>query len=112
MAVFPSATADTRKLIATACAGVGRIFDQGIRYAKAGVMLVDIGNASQVQRELFNSGDNDQSERLMQALDQLNQRFGRGTLAFASEGTQKSWFMKQAHRTSSYTTRWDELALV
>ncbi|MHB1201456.1 MAG: DUF4113 domain-containing protein, partial [Polaromonas sp.] len=61
--------------------------------------------------DVSNSG----SDRLMQALDALNQRFGRGTVALASAGLagdQRVWSMKQERRTPGYTTDWDGLALV
>jgi DNA polymerase V len=51
----------------------------------------------------------------MQALDAVNQRFGRGTLSLASAGLageQRQWRMKQERRTPGYTTDWDGLALV
>ena len=51
----------------------------------------------------------------MQALDAVNQRFGRGTVALASAGLAgelRQWSMKQERRTPGYTTDWDGLALV
>jgi DNA polymerase V len=54
-------------------------------------------------------------ERLMVAMDLLNERFGRSTLHVASTGLDcrvKQWTMKQERRTQAYTTRWDEVALV
>ncbi|WP_082535906.1 DUF4113 domain-containing protein [Methylibium sp. Root1272] len=44
----------------------------------------------------------------MTALNRINDRFGRGTLAMASGGgaakTQRDWGMKQERRTPQYTT--------
>lgn len=51
----------------------------------------------------------------MQALDAVNQRFGRGTVTLASAGLageQRQWSMKQERRTPGYTTDGDGLALV
>ena len=50
----------------------------------------------------------------MQALDAVNQRFGRGTLTLASAGLageKRQWSMKQERRTPGYTTDWDGLAV-
>jgi len=54
------------------------------------------------------------SPQLMQTLDRINQRYGRGTLHLASAGTSdthRQWGMKQERKTSGYTTDWAGLAL-
>ncbi|WP_444956806.1 DUF4113 domain-containing protein [Microbulbifer sp. ZKSA002] len=45
----------------------------------------------------------------MQAIDQINQRFGRGTLFLGAEGINKKWKMRQEHRSPAYTTQWEDL---
>ena len=45
----------------------------------------------------------------MAVVDEVNTRFGRGTVFLAREGTRRPWAMRQAFRTPSYTTRWEEL---
>jgi len=79
--------------------------------------LLELQPADRVQQEL--ALEDDVAEpgggRLMQALDAVNQRFGRGTLALASAGLagqQWQWQMKQERRTPGYTTDWDGLAVV
>ena len=42
-------------------------------------------------------------------MDQLNQRYGRGTLARAGAGIRKDWKLESEHRSPAYTTGWDEL---
>jgi DNA polymerase V len=52
---------------------------------------------------------------LMGALDQLNRRYGRGTVLLASTGLageRKPWAMKQERRTPQYTTRWEDMPVV
>jgi len=80
-------------------------------------MLLDLRPANLVQQELALDDDvaDTGGSRLMQALDAVNQRFGRGTLNLASAGLageQRLWCMKQERRTPGYTTDWDGLALV
>ena len=62
--------------------------------------------------------DLDEPERdrghLMGALDQLNERFGRGAVKLASAGLAgdaRRWSMRQRLRTPDYTTRWADLPL-
>ncbi|MEY2780635.1 MAG: hypothetical protein RL307_339 [Pseudomonadota bacterium] len=112
-------SADTAQLVQAALAGLTHIYRPGHRYAKAGVMLLDLTPSSQHQHEL-DWGDaqaparDPPRDRLMQALDDINARHGRGTLMLAAVqagSVDKPWMMKQARRTPRYTTHWGELAL-
>ena len=114
MVHFEIPTADTRRLAQAAARGMDRVFKPGIRYAKAGVMLVDLSPADELQGGLFAEPDNKASVRLMGAMDVINQRYGTSTVRVASSGTRKGrgWHMKRQRMTPGYTTRWDELASV
>src|ERR1700689_3878636 len=83
---LPVATIDTGKLIAAATAGLGIIFKPGYRYKKAGVTFLDLVPADRVQGGLFDRPDDARSIRRMRAVDRLNARFGRGTVAFGTAG--------------------------
>ena len=90
------ASNDTRDITQVALMGLDRIFRHGHRYAKAGGMLLDLQPAGLEQQELSLDGDiaDPGASRLMQALDTVNQRYGRGTLTMASAGLgneQRSW---------------------
>ena len=79
-------------------------------------MLHDLRHAKQQQHELDLDDDRPAGNRgrLMQALDGVNARYGRGALLLASGGTphhRLGWTMKQDRRTPGYTTRWGELAV-
>lgn len=112
-------SADAAQLVQAALAGLTHIYRPGHRYAKAGVMLLDLTPSSHHQHEL-DWGDVAESprdgsrDRLMQALDSVNARYGHGTLALAATqagSAHKPWVMKQGRRTPRYTTHWGELAL-
>ncbi len=105
-------TADTRSLIRAAQQGIKKIFKQGHRYAKTGVMLLDISPSTTVQRDFFDDVDSNRSQQLMQTVDQINEARGKYTVFFGSEGTCKSWAMKREKKTRAYTTRWSELLTV
>nr|ART89651.1 error-prone, lesion bypass DNA polymerase V (UmuC) [uncultured bacterium] len=62
-----------------------RMYKPGYQYKKAGVMLSEITPASQRQGDLLASGPAT-NDRLMQALDTLNQRYGRGTVKVSTQG--------------------------
>ncbi|WP_090415476.1 DUF4113 domain-containing protein [Nitrosomonas halophila] len=49
----------------------------------------------------------------MQAIDQINDQFGRGTIIYGSAGIgQKSWSMNQQRRTPYYTTHLTDIPTV
>lgn len=109
-------TADTRELVNAAIAGIRRIYQPGYQLSKAGVMLLDLQASTVMQGELDLEDDvAPDKTRLMQAMDAINGRYGKGTLQVGSIGASdqpRDWAMKQERRTPRYTTRWDEMALV
>ena len=109
---LPVATADTGKLIAAAMAALGIIFKPGYRYKKAGVTFLDLMAADRVQDGLFDRPDDARSIRRMRALDQLNARYGRGTVGFGTAGERHGWKLRREFISPRYTTVWDELLRV
>ena len=112
-------TADTGAIVQATILGLRAIYCQGFKYAKAGVMLLDLQPDSVVQGEL-DLGDDDSLEdiadkaRLMSALDAINKRYGRGTMKMASaglEGDRRVWSMRQERRTPAYTTNWADIPI-
>ncbi len=106
---LPVATDCTHELAHYASIGLEKIFKPEYRYHKAGVMLLDLIPASQIQQNIFDHQDRDRYHCLMQALDKINLNFGSGTLRYASEGFEKPWCIKSEIRSKRYTTSWSEL---
>jgi len=108
-------TSDTGRIVRAACNGLQKIYRQGFRYAKAGVMLVDLGSEVQCQGELDLEPPEVDRSRLMAVIDGVNLRYGRGSLAVASAGTvgpARQWSMRQERRTPDYTTKWRDIPIV
>lgn len=82
----------------------------GFKYAKAGVMLMDQQPAARKQLTLdFDDTMPENRVRLMLAMDQINQRYERGSLNLTSAGapkTMKLWAMRQERMSSGFTTDW------
>jgi len=114
--LLSEATSDSRLLARTALQTLRKIYRPGFAYQKAGVMLSDIHPCQQQQASLFSTcaslKDNASDQRLMQTLDYINSRWGRGTLRLASEGSKGEWQMKRDHLSPAYTTEWDGLPVV
>ena len=103
---------DTRDFIELANHLLKRIWKDGFRYAKAGVMLSDFYDPGMFQPGLFDEvSTRSNSQQLMSVLDTINQS-GAGKVFFAGQGTKKDWSMKREHLSPAYTTRWDQLPRV
>lgn len=106
-------TQDTRDIIAAATRCLDAIWRSGHHYQKAGVMLGDFFSQGIAQLNLFD--DNPprvNSEMLMQMIDGLNRKKGKGTLYFAGQGIEQPWQMKRAMLSPRYTTRASDLLCI
>ncbi len=106
---LPVATDATPELLRQALRGIERIYRDGYRYNKAGVMLTALVSASQAQGDLFDDRDRERSSRLMRLLDRLNAEMGAGTLRYAAEGYVKRWRTRFERRSPASTTNWRDL---
>jgi len=104
-------TADTRVLIAAASRCVEAAWRSGLRYVKAGVLLDDLCAAEDAPRTLFDP-PSPRAAAGMAAMDQLNARFGRGTVFPAAVGVEQGWKQRAAFHSPCYTTRLAELPVV
>ncbi|MEY8773162.1 translesion error-prone DNA polymerase V subunit UmuC [Erwinia sp. ACCC 02193] len=101
-------TQDTRDLIQAAQTGLARIWRDGVRYAKAGVMLADLQDR-ETQLDLFTPPSLRRgSESLMATLDKIN-RDGRSRVFFAGEGIDPAYAMRRDLLSPAYTTRWKDI---
>ncbi len=109
---LPNPSCDTRLLVCAALYGLQKIYRPGFAYKKAGVILIGIGDAMVSQGSLFSEhGAGDKSDRLMEALDRLNLRYGRNTVAIASAGTSRAWGMRRECMSPCYTTSWSDVPI-
>ncbi|EPT3115955.1 Y-family DNA polymerase [Klebsiella michiganensis] len=106
-------TQDSRDIIAAATRCLDAIWKDGHRYQKAGVMLGDFYSQGVAQLNLFDdNAPRKNSEKLMEVLDYLNAKNGRGALYFAGQGIQTAWQMKREMLSPRYTTRYSDLLRV
>src|SRR5262249_11583516 len=102
-------TADSFALIASAVRAAGRLWRDGFRYAKAGVVFIDLHRPADIANQLLPSRDPERSARLMAALDEVNQRYGRHTLRPGGTAARSVWSMRRSRMSPAYTTQLDEL---
>ncbi len=111
-------TDDTRVFLHLAGELLKKIWKEGYRYAKAGVMLADFYDEGIEQLQLFTDAANGgvrestlayrSNPALMAALDEINHS-GKDKVFFAAKGLQQDWAMKRHLLSPAYTTKWAEL---
>ena len=106
---LPYATDDVRLITAYARYAVAHLYRKGFNFHKAGIGLLDLAPKAHAQADLFSVGQTPHATQLMGVFDSINQRFGRGSVFLAAEGTEKKWSMKQGMKSPNYTTSWSEL---
>ncbi|PWQ95864.1 DUF4113 domain-containing protein [Leucothrix arctica] len=86
-----------------------KVYLQGHSYQRAGVLFMGLVPHSFEQGDLFSPKYTDRSGSLMDTVDLINKKMGRGMVRFAGESYGGDWRMNQNMKSPSYTTRVDEL---
>lgn len=106
---LPEPSGDTLYLTRAALWGLRRIYRPGFAYQKAGIVLMNLSDATNQQASMFCT--HRENDRLMAVIDRVNAIWGRGTLRSAATGVSKSWVMKREKMSPQYTTHWDQLPI-
>lgn len=103
-------TSDSKLIVKRAVEGIKRIYKEGYRYKKAGIILYELYSSSSVRGLL--DYDKPRTDSLMRSLDEINYRYGSATLRLAAEGVRRSWHMRREKVSPCYTTSFDQLMIV
>jgi DNA polymerase V len=112
---LPVASNDSRELMFYALQSTEAIYRQNCQFKKAGVIALGLLPEESIQINLFDTRTPElleRSQRLMQTIDEINERFGRDALTFAGTGLSKDWKTKSTQRSPRYTSCWRELPIV
>ena len=109
---LPMPTADPVLLARASYALLPRI-DDGVKYARAGIMVTDLRpTARQAPLAVF---ENPHEERgIGPLLEEVSRKYGRGSIGLGHAGIRggPDWTMKRDMLSPRYTTHWDELPVV
>ena len=106
-------TNDSLEIVSAAVSALRSIYRSDCIYKKAGVIVSGIVPQSQVQLSFFDDiGDIEKRHRLMQAMDTVNDSYGRMKVRFAINGFERKWKQKQERLLPCYTTHMNELLQV
>jgi DNA polymerase V len=106
---LPYPTNDTLLLTRAATEAVEQVYRPGYRYSKAEVLLMDLRQPGEFTDDLFAVTQPVPCGRLMSVLDEINGKYGRGTMRSASVPRAPDWGMRREMMSRSYTTRLDQL---
>lgn len=106
---LPYPTNDTLLLTRAGTEAVERVYRPGYRYSKAEVLLMDLRQPGEFTDDLFAVAQPLACDRLMSVLDEINGKYGRGTMRTATAPRTPDWGMRREMMSRSYTTRIDQL---
>ncbi len=106
-------TSDTRDLVRMARQCLNKIYKPGFKYTKSGVLLDNLYDADHAPLNLFKDKEIS-DKKLMETMDRLNKKFGRGTLFMGAMSTpgKQQWMMRQNMLSQNYLTDINEVLTV
>ena len=106
-------TNDSLEIVSASIMALRSIYRSDCIYKKAGVIVSGIVAQSQVQLSFFDDiVDIAKRHNLMQAIDAINDSYGRMKVRFAVNGFERKWKLQQERLSPCYTTRMNELLRV
>lgn len=103
-------TSDTTILLKEAKRLAKEIFENGVPYKKAGIVLGNIQSKGFFQTNLF--GNLIDNSDLMKAVDKLNKKLGPDSVTIGRAKYKEGWTNRHDHRSLRYTTSWNELQTI
>ncbi|EHY9845488.1 Y-family DNA polymerase [Vibrio splendidus] len=104
---FAYPTSDVTHISRVASMLSQQLYQDGVRFYKVGVGLLELTDGRNEQLDIFNQAPN--NPKLMGVYDALNNRFGKDTLFLGAQGTERKWSMRREFLTPQYTTNWRDL---
>lgn len=107
--VLSSPQSGTMEILKEISPVIPRLYQKGKRYRKAGILLFGLTDAKADQLDLFHPTVPYASDKLYEAIDNLNSRFGKDRVRLLAQGLKRDWQMKRQMLSPRYTTQWNEL---
>lgn len=90
--------------------GLRALYEPGVAYKKAGVMISGLVPVNEKQLDLFQR-EQPKHDALMAVMDKMNKRYGNA-LKVGNQDLLRTWKMKQEHLSKRYTTSLSEIITV
>lgn len=105
-------TNDTRYIQRAGLLALKRLYRDGLSYKRAGICLLDLVRSDASPNDLFAPSPKLADEKLIQAIDQINEDYGTNLVLFGQVRKDKSWYATRKYCSPKYTTSWAELPVV
>jgi DNA polymerase V len=105
-------TSDSGQIISQLVQELGAFYSSAHQYHRLGVFFYDFVPEAALQTDLLGHVDHkghDRAQARMQAVDNINHKWGKGKIYYAAEDLSKTWQPKQKIRSPHYVSDWDEL---
>lgn len=109
LVTLPYPTDDVRLLTRFATDALRQVFRPGFKYSKAEVLLLDLRQRGEYTEDFFAGAPSADACKVMSILDEINGRWGRGTLRPAIVPTYPEWGMRREFMSQCFTTSIDQL---
>ncbi len=109
---FISPSNDLFETIKFATKALKSIYRPEIKYKKAGVLLSDLTPEGEYNRDLFFHQSEEsilKKIRVNKVFDNLNNRYGSGTICVAKENYEKFYITRRQNLSPAYTSNFDDL---
>ena len=90
---------------------ISKIFKKNTPFAKAGVYMKDLVSQKTLQQPLYEKSylpKFDKKNKIIKAVDLINQKFGNHTVTFTKHLKKNNWQMKRNLLSNHYTTKYPE----
>lgn len=108
--LYPTNTDD--ELLKVALVAIERIYREGYRFKKAGVMLNHLTPSDHLTLRMFGQDAWEKRRQVATAVDVINRKYGRGTIHLGEAQTCGKWQTRAEMKSPRYSTRWRELCTV
>ena len=111
-AVSLSYPTDSSLIISSeAVSAVESIFKKGIKYKRAGVIVMGLVPTNNHQLQMFEN-ENPKHKPLMRAIDSLNTKYANYKVKLGNQDLKRTWKMRQERLTPRYTTNINDIIFV
>ncbi len=109
---MPMPTNDTGQIISLLVKKLGEFYSDKQKYHQLGVFFYDLTPESALQTDIL--GDvtpdmHDRAQSRMKAVDDINQRYGRGKIYFAAQELNTIWQPRRKTASPRYVSKWGEI---
>ena len=107
--VYPFAipTDNTSQLAQAVSLVLPQIYQSGVNFYRCGVGAIELTSNTFQQGDLFDIDNNNPA--LMECFDNINKRYGAGSINIASAGQTQKWNMKRHFLSPQFTTNWQHI---